>query len=84
MICIEALYKDIYNEFGYITKMAYQLSRYCVKLHSKTAFIAFAYITRILVGIGVGTSVTATMTINAKTFPNHIARTMVSIQHSPF
>eukprot|EP00057_Strongylocentrotus_purpuratus_P008321 XP_011662795.1 PREDICTED: MFS-type transporter SLC18B1 [Strongylocentrotus purpuratus] len=49
---------------------------YCVKLHSKTAFIAFAYITRILVGLGVGTSVTATMTINAKTFPNHIARTM--------
>nr|XP_054753894.1 MFS-type transporter SLC18B1-like [Lytechinus pictus] len=49
---------------------------YCVKLHSTTAFIAFAYITRIMVGLGVGTSVTATMTINANTFPNHIARTV--------
>lgn len=49
---------------------------YCAKLNSTTAFITFAYVTRILVGLGVAFSVTSTMAINASTFPNHIARTV--------
>ncbi|XP_072175595.1 MFS-type transporter SLC18B1-like [Diadema setosum] len=49
---------------------------FCAKLHSRTAFLVFTFLFRALIGVGVSTSVTATMAINANTFPNHFARTV--------